>query len=92
MERITIKHLDAICSQLNEATGSPLTPYTRGDDGRMRANVGNYHVSQAYGGFCIHRTENESGGVSTPLSYGHIPARELFGLARDYLDGISARA
>lgn len=87
-DRITIKHLDALCARINAATGSPATPYTRDAGGKHKANVGNYHISQAYGGYCLHRMVNEYGGVYTPLSGGHGPARELYEQMRAFLAGI----
>ena len=88
MDRITNKHLEAQIKYLNDITGSPETPWARGDDGKLVANVGNYHLSGAYGGVCVHRMENEHGGVSTPITYGHVPKRELHGKLRAYIDGI----
>lgn len=78
MSRITIKNLQALCERLNKVTGSPLVPWIRGEDGELRAQIGNFHISRAYGGYCVHRMANESGGVTTPISYGHIPARRLY--------------
>lgn len=88
MDRITDKHLSALCERINKATGSPEAAWGKRADGSNRANVGNYHVSHAYGGVCLHRMTNESGGVTTPLSYGHVPRRELYGLMRAYLQGL----
>lgn len=86
--RITRKDLDAAVARLNKLTGSPADPYTLGADGRHHANPGNYHLSGAYGGWNVHRMVNEGGGVSCPISHGHIPARELFGLIHAYIKGI----
>jgi len=87
MERITQKNLDALCERLNSVTNSPEKPYTQ-INGKLRANIGNYHISGAYGGVCLHRMSNEGGGVTTPLSSGHVPKRELWGLMHSYLRGI----
>lgn len=88
MDRITDKMLDKLAERINVATGSPLTSYTRDGDGRMRANIGNYHISHAYGGVCLHRMSNEGGGVTTPLSHGHVPKRELWNAMQSFLAGI----
>ena len=88
MNRITDKMLDKLAERLNKVTGSPETPYTRLDDGQLRANVGNFHISHAYGGVCLHRMSNESGGVATPIATGHVPKRELWDRVHAYLDGI----
>ena len=72
MTRITEAMLDARAARLNRMTGSPAEPYTNG-----KANVGNYHISHAYGGVCLHRMYNEGGGVSCPIIGGHVPKSEL---------------
>lgn len=86
-DRITDKHLDTLCDHLNKLTNSPATSYTRTADG-MRANIGNFHISHAYGGVCLHRMSNENGGVTTPLCYGHVPKRELYEQMRAFIAGI----
>ena len=85
--RITIANLQAVVDRINRATGSPSTPWRREGD-RNRANVGNYHLSHAYGGVCLHRMANESGGVTTPLGSGHVPKRELYEQMHAFLRGI----
>jgi hypothetical protein len=90
MKQITIKQLQTEVERLNQLTGSPLTPYTRSDDGKLRGNVGNFHLSQAYGGVGIHRMANESGGVTTPVFHGYIPKREAFGRIVAHIAGIES--
>lgn len=84
MIRITEKHLQAVVDRLNRITGSPVAPYIDG-----KAQIGNYHISHAYGGVCLHRMHNEGGGVSSPLSTGHITKRELAGLLHAFIAGIN---
>ena len=81
--RVTEKHLQAIVDRLNRITGSPSAPYIDG-----KAQVGNYHLSHAYGGVCLHRMHNEAGGVYSPLSTGHITKRELQGLLHAFISRI----
>ena len=90
MTRITIKFLNAQCARLNRLTDSPMESYTNGLDGTFKANVGCFHISQAYGGYCLHRMHNECGGASSPLNTGHIPARELSNLISAYIAGIES--
>jgi hypothetical protein len=85
--RITRSFLEAKCDTLNTMTKSPLES-SRMVDGKWTANVGNYHISGAYGGYCLHRMSNESGGVSDVFNCGHIPARELAGLMSAYTAGL----
>lgn len=86
--RTSIKTLETLCEWINKATNSPLTPYTRTEDGKFRANIGNFHLSQAYGGVCLHRMHNDGGGVTCPLGNGHISKKELEAKMRAFLLGL----
>lgn len=88
MNRITDKHLQAKIDWLNKITSSPAAPYAKVGDKHV-AQIGCYHLSHAYGGVCLHRMHNESGGVSSPLSTGHITKRELAGLLDAFIKGIT---
>jgi len=85
MQRITESQLQAVVDRLNRITGSPMAPYADG-----KAQIGNYHLSHAYGGVCLHRMHNEGGGVSCPIIGGHVPKRELYGLMQAYISGLTA--
>ena len=85
MNRITIAQLQAVIDRLNRITDSPAVPYVDG-----KAQVGCYHLSRAYGGYSLHRMVTDGGGVSSPLSTGHIPARALYDLMHAYINGIEA--
>jgi hypothetical protein len=87
MQRITYKHLQAAAERLNEATGSPLQGWGKDEHGNNRANVGNFHISCAYGGYALHRMHNESGGVQS-FGGGHSPARDVYERIHAMLDGI----
>ena len=83
--RITEKMLRSQCDFLNELTDNPLQPYTDG-----KANIGNYHISFAYGGVGLHQTMNKSGGIKAIIS-GYTPKRELFDKISAYTQGIMSR-
>lgn len=85
--RITIANLEAVVDRINRVTGSPSTPWRREGD-RNRANIGNYHLSHAYGGVSLHRMANEPGGVTTPLGLDHVPKRELYEQMNAFLRGL----
>jgi len=87
MERMTKAQLKSKVEWINRLTNSPLEPYTKDDDGKFHSNPGNYHLSWAYGGVCLHRM-CKSGGVSSPLSTGHIPKRDLFERMHAYALGL----
>lgn len=86
-QRITRAHLEAKAATINSMTKSPAEPYRKTDD-KLTANIGNYHISGAYGGYCLHRMSNESGGVFDVFNCGHIPARELAALMSAYTAGL----
>lgn len=89
MTRITQKHLTPMVDRLNRATSSPSKPYTRREDGTYAANVGNYHLSGAYGGWCLHRMVSDGGAVDDVFRCGHVPARDLYNRLGAFLDGIA---
>jgi hypothetical protein len=90
--RVTEAHLEAIVKRINVATGSPLEPYAKLTEENMgaRAQIGNYHLSYAYGGVSLHRMSNTSGGVSDVFRCGHIPKRELADRMYAFMDGLDA--
>ena len=90
--RVTEAQLQAVADRINKITGSPLTPYAVNAEGKHVPQPGNYHISHAYGGVCLHRMYNEGGGVSSPLSTGHIPKRELLALMFAFIEGLSQGA
>lgn len=86
-ERITDSMLEKRIKRINELTNSSLTPYSK-IDGKNVANVGNFHLSHSYGGVCLHRMCNESGGVRTPIISYHTTKRHLYDLMNAFIDGI----
>ncbi len=90
MNRVTLTQLAGLINRLNRVTGSPFEPYSCDESGTLRANVGCYHLSRAYGGYALHRICNESGGCSEPFYTGHSPARDLYNRIHAYLMGIES--
>ena len=91
MNRITNRDLELMVNQLNAITDSPLETYSRNQENtRSIANVGNFHISSAYGGVALHRISNPSGSVSTPLGLGHVTKRELYDSMSAFLAGIES--
>jgi hypothetical protein len=85
--RISRSFLDAKAATINSMTKSPAEP-SRMVNGKYCANIGNYHISGAYGGYSLHRMATEGGGVSDVFNCGHVPARELAGLMSAYMSGL----
>jgi hypothetical protein len=87
--RITQKDLEAVVNRINAVTKSPPTSYTKTKDGKYKANIGNYHLSGAYGGVSLHRMHNSSGGVEDVFSCGHTTKRDLYNRMQSFLLGVS---
>lgn len=84
--RITERDLKNLVDRINNLTGSPAVPWVDG-----KAQIGNYHLSHAYGGVCLHRMHTEGGGVSTPLLSYHAPKRELYQSMQGFIAGLEAK-
>ena len=89
MERITESNLKALVRRINEATGAAIEPYTKQPDGKYKANIGNYHLDIAYGGYALDRMVNDGGGVTVVISRG--TKRELWDRMHAYLAGLECR-
>lgn len=87
MQRITKKQLQARIETINSILNRPATPYTQ-VEGKLIANIGNFSLSQCYGGYCVHLMVNDGGGVSTPIWYGHIPARDAYERISAFIAGL----
>ena len=85
--------IQAQLDHLNEITNQPLKPYERDiEAGRSIAQIGNYHLSHAYGGVCVHQMANEGGGVRTPLCSYHEPKRDCYEKLVSFISGINTKA
>lgn len=87
MERITVKNLEAVVARINRLTGSPVASYLRDADGKLHAQIGNYHLDGAYGGYGLHRMVNEGGGIEAVIS-GYRPKRELYDMLFVFISGL----
>jgi hypothetical protein len=85
----SIKLLEAITLRINTVMQAPIDTYTKKGDA-LTSNIGNFHISQAYGGVCLYRISNESGGVYDVFSCGHVPKKELSIRMYSFLRGVDA--
>lgn len=86
MRRIKISDLEAQVRHLNDLTNSPQSTWIE-TNGKYLAQIGNYHLSGAYGGYGLHRIVTLGGGVDD-IFYGHYSKRELYEKIDAYLRGI----
>ncbi len=86
--RVTQKDLEAIVLRINRITKSPETSYTKSKTGKYVSNIGNYHLNGAYGGWTLHRMDNEKGGIEDVLRCGYVSKRELQKLLFAFIAGL----
>lgn len=72
-------------STARTANGRDLERHER--QGTNVATVGMFYIDGAYGGWCLHRMQSESGGVEDIFRCGHVPARNLYERMRAFIDG-----
>ena len=88
--RTTIKTLETLVQWINEKTNQPLEPWTRTDK-KFTANIGNYHLDGAYGGYALYQMTNEGGEVHDVSRIGHVPKKELERFLRAFLAGLDTQ-
>lgn len=88
MDRISEKDLKRVIDDLNTITGNPLTYGTRTSD-EFKANIGNYHLYCAYGGYELVQTMNEGGGVHVISRNGCTTKRDLYTQIKSLIDGVA---
>lgn len=86
--RVTRAQLEAAANLVNRMTGNAEHPYTRNAEGKLVANIGNFHISGAYGGFSLQQMVSDGGASRDVLHCGHISARELLERIHAYRYGI----
>jgi len=89
-KRTTEKELQSLVDRINKLTGNPNTQYTKGTDGRFKANIGNYHIYYAYySGVQLNQTIDERDAVTCPLSTEYHSKKELADQLRAFITGLS---
>ncbi len=83
----TISNLEWKIRVLNEHTNNPIEPYTKDKKSKeLKANIGNYHLYRAYGGFALHQICNEGGGTNNIFSL--TTKKELYDLICSMIEGV----
>jgi len=92
MERITQKDLERIVLRLNRKLNRPETPYGKDENGRFKANLGNFHISGAYGGVALEEVQTDGGGVRRVSTDGYGTKRQMYTWMTAFLSGIEVTA
>jgi hypothetical protein len=91
-QRITQKDLERIVLRINRALNRPETPYGKDENGRFKANLGNFHISGAYGGVALEEVQTDGGGVRRVSTDGYGTKRQMYTWMTAFLSGIEVTA
>ena len=84
---IKLEDLQRLINRINEIKKAPMETYKK-DDNKLVAQIGNFHISSAYGGHSLHRIVNKNGATSDVLQIGHVSKKELYNSLHAYLRGM----
>lgn len=85
--RITEKDLEIAINRLNNLTNNPTEPWSKNKKGKIKANIGNYHIDYAYGGYVLCEMTNINGGIRNIFNKCKTK-RELYNQIHAYMLGI----
>lgn len=83
--RIKIAQLEMLTAELNKLLNRPLKPYAK-DNGKLTAQIGNFHLYQAYGAFGLHEMATKGGGVKETIGLG--TKKELYTALHKLIQGV----
>ena len=83
--RNTIAQLEALTAELNKLLNRPLKPYEKEND-KLTAQIGNFHLYQAYGAYGLHEIANEGGGIRETIGLG--TKKELYTALHKLIQGV----
>jgi hypothetical protein len=96
-QTITRPFVERQLENLNRLTGMPSQPYLNLNDGKgIVPQAGNYHLDNAYGGYCFRRMSLTPGssGDSAVVDSGYVPLKvvsaQIQAYARGYQDAKDA--
>lgn len=83
--RTTLTQIRLLIDELNKQLGRPLKPYIKEND-KLTAQIGNFHLYQAYGSYGLHEIANEGGGVRQTIALG--TKKELYTALHKLIQGV----
>ena len=87
--KINKQDLENLVDRINDIAGTPKEHCSR-IDGKFKANIGNYYLSGAYGGWKLEQVVNEGGGC-TSITNGFVPKKDLYYEMQAFISGLCAR-
>ena len=83
--RTTLAQLELLITELNKQLDRPLKPYIK-ENGKLTAQIGNFHLYQAYGAYGLHEIVNEAGGIRQTIDLG--TKKELYAALHKLIQGV----
>jgi len=83
--RTTLVQIRLLIDELNKQLDRPLKPYIKEND-KLTAQIGNFHLYQAYGAYGLHEMANKSGAVHETISLG--TKKELYTALHKLIQGV----
>ena len=83
--KTTLAQLELLIAELNKLLNRPLKPYEK-DNGKLTAQLGNFHLYQAYGAFGLHEMVNKKGAVKEIIGLG--TKKELYTALHKLTQGV----
>lgn len=83
--RTTIKQLKLLTAELNKQLDRPEKPYIK-ENNKLTAQIGNFHLYQAYGAYGLHEMATEGGGIRQTVDLG--TKKELYTALHKLIQGV----
>jgi len=83
--RTTLAQIRLLIDELNKQLDRPLKPYIK-EDGKLTAQIGNFHIYQAYGAYGLHEMVTEFGGIRQTIELG--TKKELYTALHKLIQGV----
>ena len=83
--RTTIKQLKLLIAELNKQLDRPLKPYIT-ENGKLTAQIGNFHLYQAFGAYGLHEMVTDGGGIRQTIDLG--TKKELYTALHKLIQGV----
>jgi len=83
--RIKLAQIELLIAELNKQLERPSKPYIK-ENGKLTAQIGNFHLYQAYGAFGLHEMVTDGGGIRETISLG--TKKELYTALHTLIQGV----
>jgi len=83
--RTTLAQINLLIDELNKQLNRPLKPYIK-EDGKLTAQIGNFHIYQAFGAYGLHEMVTDGGGIRQTIDLG--TKKELYNALHKLIQGV----